>query len=77
MSVRVEGRVVNGRIEVEDFPLVEGEKVAVLLDREEEASVAIDEELEAELEAAIAEADRGELIDGDEFLRELHERLQR
>ena len=74
MSVLVHGRVVNGRIEVEDYPLVEGEEVSVLLHREDEEPVEIDEELNAEIKAAIAEADRGEGMPADEFLQQLRAR---
>lgn len=72
----VPGKVVNGRVEVdlEDFELPEGAEVSVFLpadDENEEMSPQEQAELDAELDAAIAEADRGEGIPADEILREL------
>jgi len=46
-------------------------KVQDELDEYEDAEVIDDPELNEELEASIAEADRGEFVDGDEFLRRL------
>ena len=66
----VHGRVVNGRIEVDDVELPEGAEVAVYYSGGEPEVQLTAEEL-AELEAAIAEADRGEGIPAEEVLREL------
>lgn len=66
----VTGKVVNGRIEVEDVELPEGLEVAVCYSGDEpEVHLSADEL--AELDAAIAEADRGELVPAEEVLREL------
>ena len=46
----------------------------VIRDRGKDAYIPTPEE-EAELEASFAEIERGEWIDGDEFLRELRLRL--
>ena len=66
----VTGKVVNGRIEVEDVELPEGAEVAVYYPGGEPEVRLTAEEL-AELDASIAEADRGELIPADEVLRGL------
>ena len=72
------GKVVNGHVDFGDVELPEGATVqAFVLDEDEEEMSA--EQL-AELEAAIEEADRGEMISADEMLRqmrELRERLAR
>ena len=64
------GTVVNGRIEIhgEDFPEA---TVVTILAHEDRESFTLGPEAEAELLLAIEEADRGELISGDELLREL------
>lgn len=66
----VTGKVVNGRIEVEDVELPEGTEVAVCYSGDEPEVHLTANEL-AELDAAIAEADRGEGIPAEEVLREL------
>jgi hypothetical protein len=66
----VTGKVVNGRIEVEDVELPEGMEVAVYYSGDE-PEVQLTAEQMAELDASIAEADRGELVPGEEVLREL------
>ena len=68
----VTGKVVNGRIEVEDVELPEGLEVAVYYSGDEQEVHLTPEEL-AELDASIAEADRGELIPASQVLRELRE----
>ncbi|PYQ28412.1 MAG: hypothetical protein DMF56_16520 [Acidobacteria bacterium] len=65
------GRVVNGRVEVEDGELPEGAEVSVFL-RSDDEYIPTPEE-EAELEAAMDEADRGEGIPYEEFRREMIE----
>ena len=69
----VTGKVVNGRIEVEDLELPEGTEVEVFIPREGEAYDLTPEE-EAEIEAGCAEIERGEYVDGDEFLSQLRSR---
>jgi hypothetical protein len=70
MSI-VAGKVVNGRIEVEDFELPEGADVTVYLHNDGEEEWDLTPEQEAELEESIAQADRGELIPAEDVLREL------
>jgi len=64
------GKVVNGRIEIENGELPEGAEVAVYVRRDEGEYIPTPEE-EAELEAAMDEADRGEGMPAEDFLREL------
>ncbi len=64
------GTVVAGQIVLDDLWLTDGMDVLVVTrDREEEVHLS-PEEL-TELEAGIAEADRGETISGDEFFARL------
>ncbi len=69
----VTGKVVNGRIEVEDVELPEGAVVGVVYsgDVPEVRLTAEEPEQLAELDAAIAEADRGEGMPAEQVLREL------
>jgi hypothetical protein len=69
----VPGKVVNGRIEVEDLELPEGAEVTVYYAaRGEELSLS--EEQKSELDDSIAQIERGEFVDGDEAIRELRRR---
>ena len=72
------GKVVNGHVDFGDVELPEGATVqAFVLDEEEDEMSA--EQL-AELEAALEEEDRGDVISAEEMLRqmrELRERLSR
>ncbi|MBN1508898.1 MAG: hypothetical protein JW955_18775 [Sedimentisphaerales bacterium] len=68
----VSGKVVAGRIVVEGEPLEEGATVTVIAPEQDEAFV-LDAEAEAALLAAIAEADRGEVVAGEQLLRRLRE----
>jgi predicted transcriptional regulator len=63
----VTGTVVDRRIVIDDPELVDGTDVFILTPEREEDVRLTPEEL-AELEAGIAEADRGEVISGEEFL---------
>lgn len=63
------GRVVGGRIVVEGESLSEGSTVTVLVP--DERSFTLSERDEAALLEAIAEADRGELVDAEDVLRKL------
>ncbi|MFL6235515.1 MAG: hypothetical protein ACJ76N_20430 [Thermoanaerobaculia bacterium] len=67
------GTVVSGKIEVEGEPLPEGCTVTILAP-EEDGFFELGPEDERELLAAIAEADAGDVIDGEEFMRELRGR---
>ena len=64
------GRVVNGKIEVPDEELAEG-MVVTILTPEDRGAFTLGPEAEAALLASIEEADRGEVISGEELLREL------
>ncbi len=66
------GKVVNGKVVVEGEPLAEGATVTVLA-RDDEETFDVSPEDEAALLAAIAEAERGDVITS----RELFERLRR
>ena len=66
------GTVVGGKIVVDGDPLPEGTVVTVLA-RDADETFTLPPELEAELQEAIAEADRGETISA----RDLLERLRR
>ena len=68
----VTGTVVSGQVVFDDAKFIDGTHVVVVsCDKEDKISLS-SEEL-AELEAGIAEADRGDTISGDE----LFERLRR
>ena len=64
------GRVVNGKIEVPGEELAEG-MVVTILAPEDQGTFTLGPEAEAALLASIEEADRGEVISGEELLREL------
>jgi hypothetical protein len=66
----VPGKVVNGRIEIGDVELPEGAEVAVCYSGDEAGVQLTPDEL-AELDASIAEADRGETIAAEDVLREI------
>ena len=67
---RVEIVNVNGKIEVLDEELVEG-MVVTILTPEDRGVFTLGPEAEAELLSSIEEAERGEVISGEELLREL------
>jgi hypothetical protein len=74
----VPGKVVNGRIELveaDDFQLPEGAEVRVYYDPEGAEYIPTPEEA-AELEESLAQIERGEWVDGDEFLAELRRRTR-
>ena len=64
------GTVVKGTIIVDDPDFKDGTDVFILT-REREDEVHLSAEELAELEAGIAEADRGDVIPGDEFFARL------
>lgn len=64
------GTVVDRKIAVDDPELVDGTDVFIVT-REREEDVHLSPEELGELEAGIAEADRGEIIPGREFLASL------
>ena len=65
------GTVVNGTVIVDDPEFKDGTDVFILT-REREDEVHLSPEDLAELEAGIAEADRGEMIPGNELFARLH-----
>ena len=64
------GTVVDGKIVVNDPEFKDGTDVFILT-REREGNVLLSPEELADLEAGIAEADRGEMIPGEEFFARL------
>ncbi len=67
------GRVVGGKVVVEDVKLQEGASVTVLT-RDDEGGFDLTREEEAELLLSIAEADRGETVSAEEVLAKLARR---
>ena len=66
----VTGKVVHGRVEVPADVVAEGSLVTMLVSEPEEG-FELSPELEDELVDAMAEAERGEFVDGWKLLREL------
>ena len=64
------GTVVNGKVVLEDVPLVEGAVVAVVT-RGADERFSLTEAQEAELLEAVAEIERGEYVSLDELLQSL------
>lgn len=64
----ITGKVVAGRIVIEGEPLEEGSTVTVLAPEQDETFV-LDSQAETALLAAMAEADRGDVITGEQLLR--------
>lgn len=64
------GTVVSGKVVLNDSAIADGTDVYVLTRDVDETPTLSPEEV-AELEAGIAEADRGEMISGHEFLEHL------
>jgi glucokinase len=67
------GKVLGGKVVLEGVTLEEGTSVTVLA-RDEEGSIDLTPEQEAELLLASAEADRGELVSAEEVLARLGRR---
>lgn len=67
------GKVVAGKVVIEGTPFEEGASVTVIATDDAE-TFELGPEDEAALLAAIAEADRGEVVDGTEFLVKLGRR---
>ena len=63
------GKVVGGHVIVEGETLDEGSTVTVLIS--DEHTFTLSDEDEAELLKAIAEADRGDLADGDDVIQKI------
>jgi predicted transcriptional regulator len=64
------GTVVQGHVVAEGLGFADGTSVYIV-SRDSRERVHLSAEERAELEAGIAEAERGDLIPGDEFLEEL------
>lgn len=64
------GTVISGKVVLTDSAIPDGTDVYVLTRDAEEIPRLSPEEL-AELEAGIAEADRGDMISGEEFFKQL------
>lgn len=67
------GTVVSGKIVVEGEPFPEGSSVTILA-LEESESFELGPQEEEALLASIAEAEAGNVIDGEQFLRDLRNR---
>lgn len=65
------GTVVSGKTILNDLAIAEGAAVYVLTQDAYEVPSLSQEEL-ADVEASIAEVDRGEMILGEEFFNQLH-----
>ncbi len=65
----VRGKVVDGHVIVHGEPLDEGSMVTVLVS--DERSFTLDDEDQAALLNTIAEADRDELVDGNDVIQNL------
>lgn len=64
------GTVISGQVVLDDAEFIDGTQV-VVVSRDQEDDVRLSEDELADLEAGIAEADRGELVPGDEFFTRL------
>jgi len=68
------GKVVNGNIVVDDASLREGSLVTVVAAEDEANRLELTPEQEEHLQLSIAEADRGDVVDGYALLEELKNR---
>ena len=68
------GKVVGGKVVLDEAVFVEGATVTVLA-REDDESFEVTPEMEAVLLEAIGEADRGETVSGEELLAGLRRRV--
>lgn len=68
----ITGKVVAGKIVVEGEPLEEGSTVTVLAPERDETFI-LDSEAQTALLAAMAEADRNEVITGEELSSQLQD----
>ena len=64
------GTVVAGQVVLDDSKFIDGTQV-VVISRDEETDVRLSAEEMAELEAGTAEADRGDMISGEELFARL------
>lgn len=61
-------RVIEGRLDLPSDALREGETVTVLIPEENEQGFHLSQQDQKELQAAVAEVERGEVVDGWELL---------
>jgi hypothetical protein len=66
------GRVADGRIEIPEETLPEG-TVVTILSPEGQETFTLGAEAEAALLARIEQAERGDIVSGDELLQELYQ----
>ena len=64
------GTVVAGQVVLDDSGFIDGTQI-VVVSRDEETDVSLPPDELAELEAGIAEADRGDMISGEELFARL------
>ena len=64
--------VVDGRLELPEGTLHDGDTVTLLVPEREEKGFHLSDDQQADLRAAIAEADRGDTVDGRQLLGELN-----
>jgi hypothetical protein len=67
------GRIIDGRVELDDVELPEGASVTVLLTEAEE-TFEVDEETERMLLESIAQCERGQTVPFEKVLKELRSR---
>ncbi|HVR41570.1 MAG TPA: hypothetical protein VMU84_20915 [Thermoanaerobaculia bacterium] len=81
MATLIHGKVHNGRVEVEElegYELPEGAEVTLFIrDDEDENGVDLPPDELAELNDRVEAAERGEVVDGEAYLRELRRRSGR
>ena len=63
------GKVVDGQVVVEGDPLDEGSTVTVLIS--DERTITLDDGDEAALLQSIADANQGDLVDGDDIINNI------
>ena len=69
----ITGTVVDGKVVVKEAELTEGATVTVIA-QEADETFELNPEQERELLLSIAQADRGEFVDGHELLQRLRDR---
>jgi hypothetical protein len=67
----VPGKVIGGRVEVEDFELPEGADVGVVIPARDSEEYIPTEEEAAEIEAGFDELERGESVPLEDVMREI------
>ncbi|MGQ0835333.1 MAG: hypothetical protein ACT4O5_10515 [Gammaproteobacteria bacterium] len=69
----ISGRVRNGRVELDGASLPEGTSVTIIA-ADDDGTFELSPEEEAELDAALAEVSRGEVVDASEVLEQIRSR---